>query len=173
MNLQSPKTKSEPFNSHLLLTDQEILELGIRGCDVELYRRRHYTASFGIDTWYSNLSHLSFKSTSIPLSFNQAKAILSLHLKLRSVSSSNSSNASTSNSNAMLNPLFTTSSNSINSLYNSPSFSNNNNANGDHQISNAFLSNSSSNSVENLQFPPSLLQVSISILFECVLMLYF
>jgi len=71
------ETHKEPFSSHFLLSDQEILALGVNPSSVELYRRKHYQAKFGIDTWYHNgLQEHTFKTYTIPLFFDEAKAIV-------------------------------------------------------------------------------------------------
>eukprot|EP01117_Protostelium_nocturnum_P008561 TRINITY_DN3076_c0_g1_i1.p1 TRINITY_DN3076_c0_g1~~TRINITY_DN3076_c0_g1_i1.p1 ORF type:complete len:391 (-),score=115.60 TRINITY_DN3076_c0_g1_i1:602-1774(-) len=70
---------TESYSSHLLLSDDEIRALGIRECDLEVYRRRRYTSAFAIDTWYNHLKHLSFKTSSLVLSYQQAQDILHFH----------------------------------------------------------------------------------------------
>jgi len=47
--------------------------------DVEMYRRKHYQSQFGIDTWIDRLGEFTFKTKSIPLSFQEAEEIISKH----------------------------------------------------------------------------------------------
>jgi len=65
------------FESDLLLTDEEILELGVPEHSVELYRRSHYTSSYGISSWYDDLKEHTFKTVFVDLTFDEAGAILS------------------------------------------------------------------------------------------------
>lgn len=64
---------SKPFESSLLLSDEEIARLGVKPSDFELYRRKHYQASFGVchdhlwtnkqvSTWYKELKQHTFKT---------------------------------------------------------------------------------------------------------------
>jgi len=64
-----------------LLTDEEIRELGVREDNIELYRRRHYSESFGIGSWYAQLSFCTFRTESVDLSFDDASAIVEVHYK--------------------------------------------------------------------------------------------
>lgn len=48
------------FVSPLLLKDDEILALGVKECDVEIFRRMKYQASFGVSTFYSKLKDKTF-----------------------------------------------------------------------------------------------------------------
>lgn len=68
------------FESPFLLLDEEILKLGIRSCDVESYRRKHYQLQFGINTWYSRLQQHTFRTSEIKLSFQEGETIVKLHL---------------------------------------------------------------------------------------------
>ena len=55
---------------------------GIRPCDVEIYRRKHYTAQFGIDTWYDTpLKEHTFKTEMLPLAIEEAQAIVDTYYK--------------------------------------------------------------------------------------------
>ncbi|PRP78291.1 hypothetical protein PROFUN_13825 [Planoprotostelium fungivorum] len=83
LNYTSPRIQREVFRSHLLLSDQEILDLGIRPCDVELYRRRHYQASFSINTWYDALREHTFRTETVDLSFEEAQSIVTVFLSKR------------------------------------------------------------------------------------------
>ena len=50
---------------------------GVRDSDVEIYRRKHYTAQFGIDTWYDGpLKEHTFKTEMLPIEFDEAQAIV-------------------------------------------------------------------------------------------------
>ena len=73
--------KKSEYKSDLLLKDEEILELGIKKEEIEMYRRKEYQAKFGIDTWYDQLKHHTFQTTMIEISYEESKAIINKHLK--------------------------------------------------------------------------------------------
>ncbi|KAL6073168.1 Cell division cycle protein 123 [Balamuthia mandrillaris] len=69
-------TQTKRYTSKFLLSDEEIKALGVRACDVELFRRKHYTSCFGIETWYEALQDHTFHTLSVPLSVEEAEAIV-------------------------------------------------------------------------------------------------
>jgi len=71
----------QKFTSHLLLPEEDILALGVRQCDVEMYRRKHYQAAFGISSWYNALKEYTFRTESISLHYSEAKAVKKTHFK--------------------------------------------------------------------------------------------
>lgn len=68
------------FESKLLMSDDEILALGVRPSDVEQFRRMRYQDSFGISSWYDALKEKTFPSSFLPLSYQQGRAIYDVHL---------------------------------------------------------------------------------------------
>ena len=53
--------------------------MGIAPEDAELFRRKQYQASFGITTWYDGLKEHTFRTEHLPISFDEGKAIVTLH----------------------------------------------------------------------------------------------
>jgi len=77
----SEKERTE-FKSSLLLTDEDVLKLGLDPEDVELYRRFYYTKSYGISSWYDNLSEHTFKTNFLELTYEEADAIIDRNDKI-------------------------------------------------------------------------------------------
>ena len=73
--------KSTEFTSELLLSDEEIMKLGVKKEDCELYRRKHYQNAFGIDTWYDKLEEHTFETIMIELSYDEAQAMVFSYLE--------------------------------------------------------------------------------------------
>jgi D123 len=74
------------FDSPHLLSDAEILDLGLPPEHVELYRRAAYQTSFGVNTWAASLEARTFDTISTPLTWEEANSILAafyLLLELR------------------------------------------------------------------------------------------
>src|SRR5688572_14012731 len=69
------------FTSEFLLTDEEIIGMGIKKSDVEMYRRKHYQDSFGIDSWYENLKEHTFPTISVPMTFSEGEALIKMYHK--------------------------------------------------------------------------------------------
>eukprot|EP00026_Physarum_polycephalum_P007911 Phypoly_transcript_07982.p1 GENE.Phypoly_transcript_07982~~Phypoly_transcript_07982.p1 ORF type:complete len:366 (-),score=53.61 Phypoly_transcript_07982:285-1382(-) len=67
------------FASPLLMSDEAILQLGVKPHDVEVFRRRQYQFSFGIHTWYAALAPHTFYTSMFDLSYHEAKAITACH----------------------------------------------------------------------------------------------
>eukprot|EP01080_Neovahlkampfia_damariscottae_P008476 gene8476-298_t len=67
------------YQSEHLLSDEEILKLGIEKKNVEQYRRKHYNESFTINSWYEKLKENTFLSIEMKLSFKNAKNIIKHH----------------------------------------------------------------------------------------------
>jgi hypothetical protein len=67
------------FTSNLLLSDEEIRALGVPEHDVELFRRQRYQAAFGIESWYDQLKEYTFYTRPLPISFDEAKALVDYH----------------------------------------------------------------------------------------------
>jgi hypothetical protein len=84
-SLKEMKTNDqEDFQSALLLTNEEILALGVKPSDVELFRRMRYQASFGISSWYDSLKDHTFQSSFVVVSPACARAMLDVHHKSES-----------------------------------------------------------------------------------------
>jgi len=69
-------SNNKAYHSDFLLSDEDILKLGIQKHDVESYRRKHYQDSFGLDTWYDKLTKYTFPTKTIPLEYEEALLIL-------------------------------------------------------------------------------------------------
>jgi hypothetical protein len=67
------------FTSRLLLSDEDILALGIKKEWVESFRRQRYQAAFGIESWYDDLREHTFYTKSVSLSYEEAKALSQYH----------------------------------------------------------------------------------------------
>eukprot|EP01094_Clydonella_sp_ATCC50884_P018085 TRINITY_DN3287_c0_g1_i1.p1 TRINITY_DN3287_c0_g1~~TRINITY_DN3287_c0_g1_i1.p1 ORF type:complete len:702 (-),score=295.00 TRINITY_DN3287_c0_g1_i1:1173-3278(-) len=67
------------FKSELLLSDEEILALGVKESNVEMYRRMRYKKAFGVDTWYAGMEEHTFATTFVELSFDAAAALMQKH----------------------------------------------------------------------------------------------
>ncbi|KAG2378917.1 hypothetical protein C9374_008065 [Naegleria lovaniensis] len=71
-------SSSTPFSSPFLLSNDEIRKLRIEDHRLEWYRRRHYQNCFALDTWYQQLEKYTFRTVSVELKFEEAKALISL-----------------------------------------------------------------------------------------------
>lgn len=71
--------KKQTFESEFLLSDEEILKLGVPNKDIETYRRKHYQDSFSIGSWYEKLNDHTFKTLSVPLYVKEAHALIELY----------------------------------------------------------------------------------------------
>lgn len=69
----------DSYTSPYLLSDEQILALGIEEHHIELFRRKHYQDSFGIDTWYDALAAETFKTAEIVLNPDEISGIIMLY----------------------------------------------------------------------------------------------
>ncbi|KAH3765875.1 Ras subfamily protein [Pelomyxa schiedti] len=74
--ITSTSTAATKFQSSLLLTDDQIVALGVPRDQAEMYRRKHYQYSFGISTWYEALKEHTFRSSFLSISYDEARAIV-------------------------------------------------------------------------------------------------
>lgn len=84
---QPPAQAASSFQTPLLLSDADILALGVPTHDLELFRRRAYQQHFSVSTWINSLREHTFRTHILPVSFIEAKALVEsfyVGLELRS-----------------------------------------------------------------------------------------
>lgn len=71
---------TEEYSSHLLLTGDQILALGVRASDVELFRRMRYQDAFSLSSWYASLAQHTFRTEFVPIDAVEARTICDAYL---------------------------------------------------------------------------------------------
>jgi hypothetical protein len=74
---------TDDYQSPYLLSDDQILKLGVPDHCIEIYRRKHYQDSYGLNSWYHipELQTSTFRTVQLELSFEEAEAICKQYRK--------------------------------------------------------------------------------------------